>query len=103
MSSRGELFVSEELRDYLLEKYPALVFSRLVCEEMYEIGDDSEFPDMIKVKAFDADDRLVAIIRVEFKFSVGGDAYYGMRVEASIGKVEIEPVTNLSHIGKEEQ
>lgn len=69
MSSFGELFATEELRDYLKEQYPALKFDSIE-HSLYDCYAAADLPNKFTVKLLNKDDKVVAEVEVEPHFCI---------------------------------
>lgn len=94
MSTPGELFVTEILRDYLAIKHPDFKFVCLKCEGMYSLLSPSTYPHSFTVRAYDENNLHIANVKVFLKFSIKEDSNKRF-IDTEIEKVEIVKVTHL--------
>lgn len=104
MSTKGEIFISDILGEYLREKESDLDFNYLKCDKMKTILSEADFPERIEVLAF-YDDYLVATIFVDLKFNIAKHPHQPNQkwIAARIGKVEIidfEPNMRMNEDGQ---
>ena len=90
MSSRGELFITEDIRDKFKTKLDRM-FGKNCWEldsgDYYDLWDERSFPDVVEVSIENAEGDKIGEIKVEVKFSVDGDALCGRTVEVRAGKL----------------
>jgi len=95
MSSYGEIFVGEEVRDALEERYPDLKFSYIECpEEIRYIQAASEMPDEFECEVLDEKDNVIGTVRVKVRFEIEnyGPTAGGRRIAAYVDGVEFGEV-----------
>lgn len=94
MSSRGELFVTEDVREKFRNKLNK-VFGKEKWElnvgDYYNLWDEREFPSVVKIDVmggnWESNERKIGEIEVEVKFSIEGDELYGRAIEVEAGKL----------------
>lgn len=90
MSSRGELFITEDIRDKFKVKLDKM-FGKDCWEldggDYYNLWDERNFPDVVEVNIENVEGDKIGEIRVQVKFSVEGDELYGRAVEVRAGKL----------------
>jgi hypothetical protein len=93
MSSRGELFITEDVGDYLRKNYPDFKFDRLeVPRSWYHLWNERDFPDSVQVRALDEDNKLVGIVYVNIGFKTDHDGFGSKYITAYVKDAEIEPI-----------
>lgn len=90
MSSRGELFITEDVQDKFRNRLDKL-FGRdcweLDTTDWMNMWDEREFPDIAEIDVIDGEETKIGKLKVSVKFSVEGDAMYGRTVEVKSGKL----------------
>jgi len=89
MSSRGELFISEDVRDYLEDNHPDFDFDCLLAPAGWtDYLSAAEFPDSVELKAF-KNRKFVGTVKIDIGFEI--QKYLGTRyIEAYVKNAEIK-------------
>jgi len=101
MSSRGELFVTEDVREKFKNKLDK-VFGKgrweLAVGDYCNLWDEREFPSVVEIDVMEGDWELdeakIGEIKVEVKFSIEGDKLYGRAIE-----VEARKLISITKVG----
>ena len=88
MSSYGEIFVSEHLRDWLEDNRPEFKFASIE-HDLYECWDAKVMPDTFVVTLLDEEDKPIVRLKVFVDFYIE-DTGGGKYIEAEVKNVEIE-------------
>ena len=88
MSSYGELFVDECLRDWLRDNRPEFKFASIE-HDLYECWDARVMPDTFVVTLLDEKDKPIVCLKVFISFHIE-DTGGGKYIETEIKDVEIE-------------
>lgn len=95
MSSRGELFVQEDIREKFGNKLDK-VFGKnnweLDAGDYYNLWDERQFPDIVEINVVNYDEELdeeivIGKLKIVVKFSIEGDEFYGRSIEVRAGKL----------------
>lgn len=90
LSSYGELFINEDVRDRMLDIYPDIDGIIEVPSIYYQIHDASELPDEGSAPVVNDDEELIGTISWRVKFSVDTDGCANRYIEATPTRVRFK-------------
>jgi len=90
MSSRGELFITEDIRDTFRDELDA-VFGKenweLEANDYCHLWDERLFPDVMIIIVSGLDKERIGRITVSIDFSIEGDTLCGRTIEVNVGEL----------------